>query len=832
MSLHKLTARDGYTYLTRQVAAQDATDRGRAGLAEYYDEWGESPGRWLGAGLDGLGTKAGAVVFEAQMVSLFGTGRHPNAVSLAAAVAAAGGTAVHASSAGALGRPFNVYPTGGSAFQAEIAREFREFNLARRERPSAAIPAGERARIRTRVATRLFIEEQGRGPVDVRELSGFIARASRPASSAVAGYDLTFSPVKSVSTLWALASPDVASAIERAHRAAVADTVGWLEREAGFTRVGGGARQVSVRGLVAAAFTHRDSRAGDPDLHTQVAVSNKVQTLDGRWLALDGRVLFKANVAASERYDTRLEAELVDRLGLRFIDRETRPGKRPVREVAGVSPMLARWWSTRRRVIEARRTALAEQFQTVHGRTPTPVEAIALAQQATLETRDPKHEPRSETEQRAAWRRQASGLLGGRLEVDAMIARALDPRPAPARPARLTDGWVAGTAEQAVRALEGSRATWQSWHVRAEAERQARAANIPIGDLDAAVDAVVAHTLEQMSVRLGEPDPITEPAALRRPDGTSVYQVHRSTRYTSTRVLAAEQSLLATARTGGGRAVDRVRVGIAVTEAAANGTVLSRSQAAMVTALATSGARLQLALAPAGTGKTTTVTVLARAWSNADGYVLGLAPSAQAAGGLGAAIGGHADTLAKLTWTLTRVPPPQWPTWVQRVGPRTLVVIDEAGQAGTTDLALEVDFITSRGGSVRLVGDDQQLASVAAGGILRDLAHTVGAVTLTDVHRFANAAEAAATLASPSATATPPRSASTPTTTASTSATSVSPPTRPTERGSPTGPPDRPDPGRRSASRRRLAVGRIRRCPRRQLRLNLRLKTDLRSAAS
>jgi hypothetical protein len=32
---------------------------------------------------------------------------------------------------------------------------------------------------------------------------------------------------------------------------------------------------------VAAAFTHRDSRAGDPDLHTHVAVANKVQTLDG-----------------------------------------------------------------------------------------------------------------------------------------------------------------------------------------------------------------------------------------------------------------------------------------------------------------------------------------------------------------------------------------------------------------------------------------------------------------------------------------------------------------------------------------------------------------------
>jgi hypothetical protein len=62
-----------------------------------------------------------------------------------------------------------------------------------------------------------------------------------------------------------------------------------------------------VQGLVATAFTHRDSRAGDPDLHTHVAVANKVQTLDGPWLSTDGRILFKATVAASETYNTALE---------------------------------------------------------------------------------------------------------------------------------------------------------------------------------------------------------------------------------------------------------------------------------------------------------------------------------------------------------------------------------------------------------------------------------------------------------------------------------------------------------------------------------------------
>ena len=54
MSMHKLTAGSGYDYLTRQVAALDATDKGHVGLADYYSAKGESPGRWVGAGMDGI----------------------------------------------------------------------------------------------------------------------------------------------------------------------------------------------------------------------------------------------------------------------------------------------------------------------------------------------------------------------------------------------------------------------------------------------------------------------------------------------------------------------------------------------------------------------------------------------------------------------------------------------------------------------------------------------------------------------------------------------------------------------------------------------------------
>src|SRR4051794_23737964 len=78
MTLHKLTAGDGYTYLTRQVAAHDATERGSGSLGDYYSEKGEAPGVWMGRGLAGVPDfPVGERVTEAQIVALFGHGRHP-----------------------------------------------------------------------------------------------------------------------------------------------------------------------------------------------------------------------------------------------------------------------------------------------------------------------------------------------------------------------------------------------------------------------------------------------------------------------------------------------------------------------------------------------------------------------------------------------------------------------------------------------------------------------------------------------------------------------------------------------------------------------------------
>jgi hypothetical protein len=348
---------------------------------------------------------------------------------------------------------------------------------------------------------------------------------------------------------------------------------------------------------------HRDSRDGDPDLHTHVAVANKVQTLDGRWLSIDGRVLFKATVAASETYNTALEQHLRDRLGVRFADRpDTDPGKRPVREIVGVDRALNQRWSTRRMLIKDRQGELAGRFQRDHGRPPTPVEALQLAQQATLETRDPKHEPRTLAEQRATWHTESAETLGGPQAVQAMISHALHPTSAPS--VVLDSEWMTATTEKVLAAVQERRSTWQVWHVRAEAQRHVRAVEVLTAKVDELVELLVDEVLQTRSISLARPDDgITEPVVLRRTDGSSVYTVAGSDLFTSARILAAEQRLVAPAGRTEGRVLDATAVELALLESAANGTALDAGQVALVRSMSTSGARLQLAIAPAGAGK-------------------------------------------------------------------------------------------------------------------------------------------------------------------------------------------------------------------------------------
>ncbi|HEY3410579.1 MAG TPA: AAA family ATPase, partial [Propionicimonas sp.] len=306
--------------------------------------------------------------------------------------------------------------------------------------------------------------------------------------------------------------------------------------------------------------------------------------------------------------------------------------------------------------------------------------------------------------------------------------------------------WVPRTARTVIAVVESEKSSWTPWNVRSESFRQATAANIPYSQLRDVVERVTAEALSEgvsVPIRTTRSVPV-EPDLLLRPDGTPAYEEPGATRYTSMRILRAESRIVAAAGRRGGRVADQNSITLAVLQSMANKQPLNPGQQSLVQAMAGSGMRLQLAIAPAGTGKTTAMRTLATAWTNSGGTILGLAPSATAAEQLRTQLGegAVADNLAKLVWAINH-----GDSLADRVGPDTLVIIDEAGMADTLTLDYLVGWCLDQGASIRLVGDDQQLGAIGAGGVLRDIATSCGAVHLDQVLRFDDPAEAEASLA-------------------------------------------------------------------------------------
>lgn len=727
MTLHKLHAGDGYTYLTRQVAAGDEHRSPGQQLTDYYLASGNPPGRWMGSGAADLGITG--TVREDQMRSMFGRGLHPDAEQIMALEQAAG------------------TPPEAAAQTVKLGRAFPRYQ-----------PLPPRAdRVTARLAA--FEAEHGHAP-SAMVRSKVQAQEARRERRPVAGYDLVFTPVKSASLLWALGSAATRQAVEDAHHEAVANTLAWLEAESALARVGDrGEQQIETRGFLATGFDHRDSRTGDPDLHTHVAISNKVRAVDDhpdgrpRWLSLDARALHAATVTASERYNTRFEDALARRLGVRFVERPSscRADKRPVREIADIPEQLIRHFSKRRAAIEARYTELLTDYRHKHGHSPATAAQLHLAQQATLETRGAKALGPSFADKLAAWRREAATVIGG--EALERITTEVTRQSAPATPERT----LAQVAADVIDVVSHEKATYNRWNVIAETERQLRGHRFATpADREATTRAVVKAALSHnCSVQLTATGLETQlddapDLAVRRANGENVLIPHGVARYTTQDLLDAEQRLLDHAQQPTRHGLSSAQLdGFLAGFEERNDLTLDPGQRRVVDAFATSNRRLCVAIGPAGAGKTTAMRALTQAWRTTGHRVIPLAPSAAAADVLRDELGCRTENLHKFHHVHTNASTAgqsQRDEWFQ-LQPGDLVLVDEAGMAGTRHLDWLTRYARDRGAVVRLLGDPAQLSSVEAGGALRLLADDTDAVELTDLHRFHDPNEAHATLA-------------------------------------------------------------------------------------
>ncbi|MCO5294422.1 MAG: relaxase domain-containing protein [Homoserinimonas sp.] len=691
-----MSAGDGYKYLLRTVATGDGDRVPSTPLTRYYTEEGTPPGRWLGSAVTALGggtITVGDEVSEQQLQRLIGQGRDPVTDK-------------------ALGSPYRKYPTVTERIEHRTSRL------------DADLPVTERAEAVAAIAA----EESARG---VRK--------------AVAGFDFTFSIPKSASVLWAMSDAGTQSLIADAHHAAVAEMVAFIEREVAVTRVGAAGRngavaQADVSGVIATAFDHYDSRAGDPHLHTHVVISNKVQTVhDGKWRSLDGRPLHAATVALSELHEAVFADHLTRAFGVEWEARDMGRDRNPGWAITTVPERLVAEFSSRSRQIDKEKNRLIAKYVARHGRQPSLATVIKLRAQATLATR-PEKQVRSLADLTNEWRERASHLLG---EDATRWARTVTANDAPMllRADDVPLDVIASLGRSVVEAVGEKRSTWRRWNLTAEAARQTMPYRFATTQDREAVVGMVVDAAEHASIRLTPPELASSPTVFRRGDGSSRFRPVASTVYSSPDILAAEDRLLERART-----MTSPTVPVAVVEKVTrrpdrDGRLLADDQAAGLVGIAISGRVVDVLVGPAGAGKTTAMRALRIAWEreHGRGSVVGLAPSAVAAQVLSDDLGIRTENTAK------------WWQDHQNSGASfrqgQLVIVDEASLAGTLSLDRITEHAVEVGAKVLLVGDWAQLQSVTAGGAFSLLVHDRNdAPELVDVHRFVNDWEKTASL--------------------------------------------------------------------------------------
>jgi conjugative relaxase-like TrwC/TraI family protein len=649
----------------------------------------EPAGVWFGTGLAMVGMVAGEQARENDVRAVFGHLRHPSSTEEEPVF---------------LGRPPRTFAATEERIQRACAAE-----------PDAG---PER---------RAEIANQVRG--DRRKAVGY--------------YDLTFSPVKSVSVYWAALTSQgrhaEAQMVVQAHREGIAEAMSWAEGEVAWTRVGYHGRTASgrsvgryeaARGLVWTRWDHSTNRACEPQLHSHVAVLNRVVTAcDGQIRAVDGRGFRAVKYGVDAIYAQAYEQRLTEWLGVRF---EWRPDGR-AREILGVDQQLLAEASSRRQdVVEGVENLVAEYRQR-HGYEPSPATRTRLARVAAMATRAAKSSL-APAEQIRQWCAPRLARLGWSLREAEHRATLRDQRN---QSVRTVEAMLAA----AVEAVQAQHATWDVGLLqKAIADELTRAPCAVSETLPELTTRVLAEPTRFGLVLVSAPDPVPVPSQLRRADGKSRYRPHHDERYTTLAQLDTETGIVAAARTPGAPALDPVvllRVGREVDSAG-----LSHDQAAAVLGILSSGRSADVLIGPAGTGKSHTVGVLAETWRrHCGGRVIGLATSQIATMEL-ADNGLEAMNATRFLTTFTADPPVG-----DRIARGDLVVLDEVGMTSTAQLAEISRLVAGAGGKLLYTGDHEQLAAIGAGGMLHLLVSDNGCFELTEIHRFTYAWERSASAA-------------------------------------------------------------------------------------
>ncbi|GAA1377229.1 MobF family relaxase [Streptomyces beijiangensis] len=712
-------------------AHQPEAEQGLTGPEGYYakgTERGAPIATWIGAGVANFGLAEGEFATERDIRAIFGQHAHPAEYRAALAAAKAQidaegltGTAAEkclkeAEASARLGRKPYTYRTVEERVEDRIANE----------------PNPEAERV-----AEIWKEERAKGQ-------------SAPAMY----FDATFSAQKSISiyhtALEAVGRHEDAAKVLAAHHEGIKAAMEYLQTEAGYGRIGyhgqaKGDRPTTGRYLdghawTAAIFDHGVSREGDPQMHSHVAVLNKIKVIDEdgteHWVTLDSRAMNKARAAAAAIYERTMEQAVERDSDVVF---EQRPDGL-AREIKGIDKALLDAMSTRSFQVDERYQELLEQYRTDHGREPNELMKTRLKEVATLDTRDPKRNEHQDPQARIdRAKRLAEGALEGGLDA------ALDKAEATGLAMRMAES---GDVEwdrkkvirEAVESLQTKRATWD----RSALIQQL---NTTLGDqLPRDIPLTpLANELADEALKSGQYGivqtsglTIVEDAAscIRQSDGRSIFGPGSlgSEKFAMEEHLSTEDRVASRALQSGAPCLSPPAIDQVVKESG-----VSHDQADVVRGVLGDSKKISVIEGPAGAGKSFATGVIAEAWQeHTGGRVIGLGPSAVAAEVLGeqgieirenttrflmCSDGmGSAANIAKY-----------------RVQAGDMVVLDEAGMTSTDHISRIAKLVEEAGAKLVLIGDQEQLQSVEAGGLFRTMVEQGPHYSLSNVRRFRNA---------------------------------------------------------------------------------------------
>jgi conjugative relaxase-like TrwC/TraI family protein len=550
---------------------------------------------------------------------------------------------------------------------------------------------------------------------------------------------------------------------------------GYFQREAGYTRTGSHNTRVHGRetgqwheaDLAVAHWLQHTSRDGDMQLHVHSQIAHVARTCtDGKWRAPDSLGYTEHIGAVAAIVSQHLEEALTCRFGLEWTARDDGHGF----EIKGISGEMMRLFSSRRESITTQLRSRAARFEQQYGRKPSQRELAHLAQASNFATRAAKHGTLDIAQLHAGWADKLKRTLGVRLASVAPSvwhsarghanAHSRGPDSSSALQSQVE---LNRAAQKAVALAQQDKSAWTRADVIKYLGRV-----LPRSGMDPAAAAALLENLADRAlasefepvVCLEPPELIEAPRSLLRADGRSVYQRHGGTRYATRAQLAMEERMVAQAGASGApqltraqaaRALgaDRAQLEDALTGRADDArdtstpTGLREDQAAAAWSALTDGQRVSVINAPAGSGKTRVLAEAARIWAEAGlGPVIGITPSQSARNTLAAGV----PVSYNSAQFLGHLPGRRGARGPVRIGPGTLLVIDEASMLSGPDLADLIAYAEARGAKVILAGDVSQLQAVENGGGLSLLAAALGYVRLAEPVRFRHPWEQQASL--------------------------------------------------------------------------------------